>query len=167
MCIVIYNWQKGLVLFMNHIIWMWTPSILSTNIFVQCFCGLQKQGANLMMNEHSCYNDASTSRYYTPAQRVKRGYTRIRLFVLPLVHRHNPVTALASGKLLASCSKLWQIRVHSWVTYLVIWALNEIINGCDFWHFLENTWGKWPDIWHGHVSWQPPEMIRFWLPFVD
>ena len=34
-------------------------------------------------------------------------------------------------------------------------------------HFLQYTWKKWPEIWHGHVSWPPSELVRLWSRSVD
>ena len=35
------------------------------------------------------------------------------------------------------------------------------------WHYLENAWNEWPQIWHADVSWPTSDLISFWSQFVE
>ena len=64
------------------------------------------------------------------------------------------------------------IKFWSWSVYfpnfsIILTWRNRYIIGVS-WHFLENTWKEWSEMWwYADVSWPPPEMIKFWSWSVD
>ena len=50
---------------------------------------------------------------------------------------------------------------------LVPFDLFKLIKLELFGYFLKNAWGKYPEIWHGDVSWTSSELTKFRSDFVD